>query len=108
MKKVLNNKRKFKFKDILHWLKIISVHYLYFILYLLLFMTIKYYVGNQTFFPDLTEKDIWMLYAAIFAPIFNAILHITYQIIGSPWTRMAMWINSFIYMVAIPIIIFIF
>lgn len=106
MKKVLNKKRKINIKDVYHWFKIIIVHYIIFALYLLLFMTIKFYIGENNFWPDIAGEHLWVGYTLIITPAINVSLHLIYRSIGSPWTRLAMWIHSFINMILIPIIIF--
>lgn len=108
MKQVRTNKRKYTVKDLFRFSAKIFINYLIFFLYAIIFMIIRHYTGDGTFFPKLEGHKIWILYSLLFAPGLNGVLHITYAEVGSPWTRFAMWMNSIINMFLIPCIIFLF
>ena len=108
MRQVRTNERKYNYKDVFGFLSRIVSHYIIFFLYALIFMIARYYLDDALFFPKLEGHKIWILYSLLFAPGLNGALHIAYSEIGSPWTRFTMWVNSFINMILIPCVIFLF
>lgn len=79
-----------------------------FAIYIMALLAIRFYVLEEAaFWPDDIKMHLWVSYTLIIAPAINAVLHITYDEVGSPWTRFAMWIHTLIHMIFIPIMIFV-
>ena len=108
MRRLTNSKRRFGVKDLLKWVGIISLHYAFFIIYTAIFLLIRHFVFDCELIPGEIATKVIVLYVICFAPIFNGILHITYDEIGSPWLRLIMWIHSATIAILIPLMIFVY
>lgn len=108
MKKVTRKKRKFNYKDITRILLTSLIHYLIFAAYTAVVITINYLVNDNWFFSNMQGLDYTILYFLIAAPGVNAILHLTFEELGSPWMRLAMWLHSTLMIVLIPIAIMLY
>ena len=102
MKKILDNKRIFTYKDIFRFIAITAAHYIAFSIYALIFLIAHYYTKGGSFFPNLQKETTLIIFCIFIAPAVNALIHVVYAELGSPWTRLAMWIFSFVAMIAIP------
>ena len=105
MRKALNNKRRFSFKDVLIWISICILHFISFSLYLVFFIIINIIINDKNLFHTLIKVG-GIIFIITLASSSNIILHILYRELGSPWTRILMWFNTFLYMILIPIILF--
>lgn len=103
MRKVSVSKRRYKTKDLLIWMGIVGMHYIVFLLLTLFILLIRHYGFNDSFLPDNHEINGLFIYVISIGPLINAILHIVYDEVGSPWTRFAMWCNSSLIFIIIPI-----
>lgn len=108
MKKLSNNKRRFGKKDLLSWTLITLGHYFALSILTLVFVIAKFYTIGGDFFPLNKEVSVWVIVNMLLAPAVNTSLHITYDEIGSPWTRLLMWIHSLIQLIIIPVMVFMF